>query len=87
MLTMLLFLKSVRLVQIFLYYLVLDVTANCFCEICCLGLDGFDLNSAHQLSYKEKKILVDSTKIFVNPGLLGVKQEFFSVRHSPLSLL
>ena len=39
----------------FLEYLALDVTANCICEIHCFALDGFDLNTVHQLSRKEKK--------------------------------
>ena len=43
----------------FLKYLVLDVTANCIREIHCLALDGFDLNTVHKLSSKEKKILAE----------------------------
>ena len=35
----------------------MDVTANCIYEIRCLALDGFDLNTVHQLSNKEKKNL------------------------------
>ena len=35
--------------------LAMDVTANCICEIHCLALDGFNLNSVHKLSSKEKK--------------------------------
>ena len=38
----------------FLEYLALDITANCICEIHCLALDGFDHNTVHQLSSKEK---------------------------------
>ena len=34
-------------------YLALDVTANCICEIHCLGLDGFDLKAV------TRKILVE----------------------------
>ena len=34
----------------------LDVTANSICEIHCLALDEFDLNTAHKLSSEEKKI-------------------------------
>ena len=58
----------------FLLYLALDVTANCICEINCLALDGFHLNTVHQLSSEEKKSwrCRDS-----NPGLLGGKQECF----------
>ena len=40
----------------FLLYLALDVTPNCICEIHCIALDGFDLNSVHQLSIKEKNL-------------------------------
>ena len=43
----------------FLWYLALDVTASCICEIHCLALDGFDLNTVHQLSSKEKKITAE----------------------------
>ena len=39
--------------------LVLDITANCLCEIRCKALDGFDLKTVHKLSSKEKKILTD----------------------------
>ena len=39
----------------FLQYLALDVTANCICEVHCIALDGFDFNTVHQLSSKEKK--------------------------------
>ena len=51
-------------------YLALDVTANGICEIHCIALYGFDLNSVHKLSSKEKSR--DS-----NPGLLGGKQECY----------
>ena len=33
-----------------------DVTANCQCEIHCLVLDGFNLNTVHKLSSNEKKL-------------------------------
>ena len=36
-------------------YLALDVTTNYICEIHCLALHGFDLNTVHKLSSKEKK--------------------------------
>ena len=39
----------------FFQYLALDVTTNCICEIQCLALDGFVLNTVHKLSSKEKK--------------------------------
>ena len=55
---------------LFLYYLALDVTANCICEIHCLPLDGFDLNTVHKLSSKEKK---SGRNWDSNPGLLGKK--------------
>ena len=32
------------------FCIALDVTANCICEIHCLALDGFDLNTYHKLS-------------------------------------
>ena len=38
----------------FLLYLVLEVTADCICEIHCIELDGFDVNAAHKLSSKVK---------------------------------
>ena len=31
-----------------------DVTTYCICEIHCLELDGFDLNTVHKLICKEK---------------------------------
>ena len=34
----------------FLQCLALDATANCICEIRCIALDGFDLNTVHKLS-------------------------------------
>ena len=40
----------------FLQYLALDATANCICEIHCLALDGFYLNTVHKLSSKEKNL-------------------------------
>ena len=40
----------------FFLYLALDVTASFICEIHCLALDGFNLNTVHKLSNKEKKI-------------------------------
>ena len=39
----------------FLYNLSLDITANSICEIHYLALDGFNLNTIHKLSSKEKK--------------------------------
>ena len=42
----------------FLLYLALDVTTNnCKCEIRCLALDGFHINTVHKLSSKVKKSL------------------------------
>ena len=46
------------------------VTANCIWEIHCLALDGFDLNTVHKLSSKEKHLGRD-----LNLGL--GKQECF----------
>ena len=40
----------------FLLYFVLEVTANCICEIHRLALNGFNLNTVHQLSSREKNI-------------------------------
>ena len=36
-------------------YIALDVPPNCICEIHCIALDGFNLNTVHILSSKEKK--------------------------------
>ena len=36
------------------FFVALDVSANCICEMHCLALDGFDLNNVHKLSSKEK---------------------------------
>ena len=67
----------------FLLYLALDVTANCNCEIHCLALDGFDLNTVHQLCSKEKKSRRCQD---LNPGLLGKKQECFHCAMQPPKL-
>ena len=32
----------------------MDITANCFCEILCFALHGFDLNTIHIKQYREK---------------------------------
>ena len=50
-------------------YLALDVTTNCICEIHCIAavLDGFDLNTVHKLSSKEKK----SGELAFKPGAAG----------------
>ena len=48
--------------------LALDVSANSICDIHCLVLDGFDLNTVHKLSSKEKKSRWSQDS---NPGLLG----------------
>ena len=53
----------------FLYSLALDVAAICICKIHCL--DGFDINTVHKQSSKEKsRQSWDS-----NLGLLDGKQE------------
>ena len=57
----------------FLLYLALDVTANPICEIHYLAPGGFDLNTVHKPSSKEK-ILAEQG---FEPGLLGGKQECF----------
>ena len=41
--------------KLFLWYLALDVTANCICKIHCLALNGLDLKTVHNLSSKEEK--------------------------------
>ena len=64
----------------FLWYLALDITANCICEIHCLALDGFDLNSVHKLSSKDKKSQQSRDP---NPGLLGGKQGYFLCAKQP----
>ena len=60
--------------QSFLYYLALDITANCICEIHWLALDGLDLNTVHKLRSKREDYppSQDSTL-----GLLAGKQECF----------
>ena len=57
-----------------------DITANCICEIHCLALDWFDLNTVHKLSSQEKKsrLTCDS-----NSGLQGGKQECFHCAMQP----
>ena len=37
-----------------MWYLALDFTAYCICEILCLALDGFGLNTVHKLAAKIK---------------------------------
>ena len=59
---------------VFLHYLALDVTENCICEIQCLALDGFDLNTVHKLSRRERKSWQSWDS---KPGLPGGKQECF----------
>ena len=41
--------------KLFLWYLPLDFTSNCICEIYRLALDGFYISTVHLLSSKEKK--------------------------------
>ena len=55
-------------------FVALDVTTNSICEIHCLALDVFDLNTVHKLSSREKK---SRWSPYSNPGLLGGKQECF----------
>ena len=52
----------------------LDVSANCICEIHCIALDGFDTNTVHKLSCKDKK---SQQSLDSNPGQLGGKQVCF----------
>ena len=58
-------------------HLVLDVTANCICEIRCLAIDGFDLNTVHKQSSKVKKF---QRSWDLN---LGEKQECFLCAMQP----
>ena len=69
---------------IFLLYLALDVTVNWFCEIHCLALDGFDLNTVHRLSIKEKKSWRSRDS---SPGMLGGKQECLLCAMQPSNYL
>ena len=48
--------------------LALSVTAKCICEIRCLALNGFDLNTVYKLCSKEKK---STRSQDLNLGLLG----------------
>ena len=68
------YLKTSYLCGHYFLYLAVDVIGNCICEIQCLALDGFDLNTAHKQSCKEKKSWQTRD---LNPGLLGGKQECF----------
>ena len=56
---------------IFLLNLALDATTNFICEIHCLALGGFDLDTVHKLSSKEKKSRRSQDS---NPWLLGGKR-------------
>ena len=64
----------------FFSYLALNVTANCICEIQCLALDGFNLNTVHKLSSKEKKSQRSRDS---NQRHLGGKQECFLCATQP----
>ena len=66
--------------HVFLWFLALDVTAYCICEIHCLAIYGFNLNTVHNLSSKEKKSQRSRDS---NPGLLGGKQECFHCATQP----
>ena len=59
----------------------MDVTANCSCEIHCVALYGFDLNTVHKLSSIEKRSLQSWDS---NSGLLGGKHECFLCAMQPL---
>ena len=67
----------------FFKYLAMDITPTCICEIHCLALDGFDLNTVRKLSSKEKKSQLSQDS---NPGLLGGKQEWFLCASQPLKM-
>ena len=69
----------------YLFFVVLSFGRHFICEIHCLALDGFDLNTVHKLSSKEKifRPCQDS-----NLGLLGWKQVcFFCAMQPPLPQL
>ena len=59
---------------LFLQFLAPDITAICICEIHCLALGGFDLNTVHKISSEEKK---SRRSWDLSPGLLGGKEECF----------
>ena len=70
-----------RLVELRTFlYLSLDVTANCISKIHCLAQDGFDLNTVHKLSRKEKESWRSKD---LSQGLLGGKQECFFFTNQP----
>ena len=52
-------------------YLAQDLAANFICEINCLALDGFNLNTVHKLSSEEEKSRRSQD---TNPGLQGAMQ-------------
>ena len=58
----------------------LDITATSICEIHYLALDGFDVNTAHKLSSKEKKYRQSRDW---NPALMDGKQECFLYATKP----
>ena len=62
----------VKALKLFLLYLDLDVTAYWVCEIHCLALDGFELETVYPLSSKEEKSRQSRDS---DLGLLGGKQE------------
>ena len=68
-------LKNCPVITYFWWYLALDVTVNCICEIHCLALEGFDLNTVHKLCSKEKNSRREKSRWSrdLNPGLLGGK--------------
>ena len=55
------------------WYVALDVTAICICEIHCLAIDGFVLNTVHKLSSKEK---TSRQSWDSNPGLRSTEEAF-----------
>ena len=71
--------------KLLLLYLALDVTAKCICEILCLALDGFDLNTAHKLSNKDKKNL-GGAGIQTQGFWIGSKNASSVLRSFPLYL-
>ena len=64
----------------FLWYLALDIITNCDCEVHCLAQDGFNLNTVHKLSRKEKKSRWSQDS---NLGLLVGKQECLLCARQP----
>ena len=42
--------------EMFWYYLAVDITANSICKIHCLALDGFDFNTVNKNAVKRRNL-------------------------------